>query len=154
MAAPIRKKPAHIPPRGQGNRPVIVFLTLCSKDRRPLLANAAAHEAIRFSWSMADHWLVGRYVILPDHLHLFCAPTRQSASLAQWIRFWKSMAARKTGQPGLWQQDFWDTQLRAGERYEEKWHYVRHNPVRHGLVSKPEEWPYQGELNVLAWHDA
>jgi hypothetical protein len=27
------------------------------------------------------------------------------------------------------------------------------NPVRAGLVSRPEEWPYQGELNVLEWRE-
>jgi hypothetical protein len=27
------------------------------------------------------------------------------------------------------------------------------NPVRHGYVAHAEDWPYQGELNVLQWHD-
>ncbi|MCX7916496.1 MAG: hypothetical protein N3A53_09385, partial [Verrucomicrobiae bacterium] len=53
----------------------------------------------------------------------------------------------------LWQRDFWDTQLRRGESYSAKWEYVRYNPVRAGLVSDPADWPYQGELNILEWHD-
>lgn len=32
---------------------------------------------------------------------------------------------------------------------QEKWEYVRLNPVREGLVNTPDEWPHQGELNVL-----
>ena len=27
------------------------------------------------------------------------------------------------------------------------------NPVRKGLVSKAEDWPYQGVLNVFTWHE-
>lgn len=52
----------------------------------------------------------------------------------------------------LWQTDFWDTQLRHHERYEVKWEYVRQNPVRAGLVKQADEWPFQGEANLLRWH--
>jgi hypothetical protein len=34
---------------------------------------------------------------------------------------------------------------------DDKWSYVRENPVRAGLVARAEDWPYQGELNVLDW---
>src|SRR6266566_2545894 len=47
----------------------------------------------------------------------------------------------------IWQREFWDRQLRRAESYEEKWQYVKNNPVR------VEDWPYQGEVNVLEWHD-
>jgi hypothetical protein len=53
----------------------------------------------------------------------------------------------------IWQMDCWDTQLRAGQSYGAKWDYVRNNAVRHGLVARAEDWPYQGELNILPWHD-
>ena len=39
--------------------------------------------------------------------------------------------------------------LMTAESYDDKWEYVRLNPVRHGLVVRPGDWPYQGELNVL-----
>ena len=55
--------------------------------------------------------------------------------------------------PPLFQRDCWDRQLRTGESYKQKWEYVRNNPVRKGLVANADEWPYQGELNVLAWHE-
>ena len=32
-----------------------------------------------------------------------------------------------------------------------KWEYVVRNPVRAGLVNRREDWPFQGELNVLRW---
>ncbi len=41
--------------------------------------------------------------------------------------------------------------MRSGEKYHEKWLYVRENPVRAGLVGDVEHWVFQGELNVLRW---
>ena len=45
----------------------------------------------------------------------------------------------------------WDTRLRRSESYAEKWGYIRENPMRKGLVTKPEDWPYQGMMNILRW---
>jgi len=46
-------------------------------------------------WRKANHWLVGRYVIMPDHLHLFCAPAKLPVTpLKQWVRFWRAEATR------------------------------------------------------------
>lgn len=36
-------------------------------------------------------------------------------------------------------------------QYETKWEYVRNNPLRHGLVTAVDDWPYAGELNVFEW---
>ena len=91
---------------------------------------------------------------MPDHIHLFCAPNITDApSIERWMRFWKSRAthgmAEKAGR--VWQRHHWDRQLRSGESYDDKWEYVRSNPVRHGYVTNPDDWPYQGELNELRW---
>ena len=47
----------------------------------------------------------------------------------------------------------WDRQLRRADSHAAKWEYVRNNPVRHGHVENLDDWPYQGELNILEWHD-
>ena len=54
--------------RGQ---PTIVFLTVCTQNRTPCLANTRVHDALVASWDDADAWLVGCYLIMPDHIHLF-----------------------------------------------------------------------------------
>lgn len=41
--------------------------------------------------------------------------------------------------------------MRNGDQYHEKWLYVRENPVRAGLVTDADEWPFQGDINVLRW---
>ncbi len=154
---PTRNHPAHHPPVESFNRSIIVLLSVCSKGRRPIFAHDDVHQVLLFAWTKAIRWRVGRYVVMPDHLHIFCAPACEPhEQLRTWMRYWKALASRKWPRPNehpIWQQDGWDTQIRHGESYGEKWEYVRHNPVRMGLVSAAEDWPYQGELNVLEWHD-
>jgi putative transposase len=138
------------------NRPIIIFLTVCTKNRRPILTNVQMHAVIRAAWISANHWMVGRYIIMPDHIHLFCAPAYlEPKPLGNWMRFWKCEVCKATAaeEGTLWQRDFWDTQLRQADSYAAKWEYVRNNPVRAGLVSRAEDWPHQGELNVLRWRD-
>ena len=48
-----------------------------------------------------------------------------------------------------WQQRFFDHVLRSSESHAQKWRYVKENPVRAGLVTRSEEWPYQGEICAL-----
>jgi len=133
-------------------KPTIVFVTVCTKDRRPWLANAAVHDLLRSVWLDARAWRVGRYVIMPDHLHFFTSPGEPDLPLENWIRFWKSqLSKRYKEQRCRWQTDHWDQRLRSGENYDEKWNYVRLNPVRHQLVKKAEDWPHRGELNILRW---
>ena len=53
--------------------------------------------------------------------------------------------------PWNWQPDCWDTQMRNDKHYHGEWEYVRQNPVRKKLALTPDEWPWQGTLNVLDW---
>jgi len=150
-----RKHPIHQPVHCYHNRSVIVFVTVCTKDRKQILADDAVHEVLVEAWRAANAWLVGRYVIMPDHVHLFCAPAElDPVPLLKWVSFWKSHASRRWPRPAdlpVWQRHFWDTQLRRGENYSEKWEYFLQNPVRAGLVASADDWPFQGELHQLRW---
>jgi putative transposase len=149
---PQRKRPAQWPTFENGNQSVLVFVTVCTHERRPLLANPRMHAELVAAWQLSN-WAVGRYMIMPDHLHLFCSPTVfPPAGLRQWVSYWKSLTALHV-EGKLWQRNCWDRQLRSGESYSEKWQYVRQNPVRANLVKASDDWPYQGELNILRWHD-
>ena len=154
---PQRKVPVHFPPVSSHNRSFIIFLTVCTEKRKPILARDDIHQLLLPSWRTVDAWAVGRYVVMPDHIHLFCASnTIEPTTLEGWVHFWKSHTSRQWPRPAeqpVWQKSFWDTQLRRRDRYEDKWSYVQQNPVRHGFVARAEDWPYQGELNVLEWHD-
>ncbi len=152
---PKRRHPAHPAVLQIWDRPSIVFVTVCTRGRKPLLARHEVLVLLRAVWRDSNDWLVGRFVIMPDHIHLFCGPARlDSPPVGNWVRYWKSLATRRWPWPEerpIWQSDFWDRQLRHGESYSKKWEYVRLNPMRHGLVACPEDWRYQGEMNELRW---
>lgn len=122
----------------------IYFLTCCTLYRKGLLANEVVHEKFRRYCGDAAKFdvAVGRYVLMPDHLHLFVSAGAEF-NLGMWVRGLKRamISASRTWQPG-----FFDHLLRSDESYSQKWDYVRENPVRAGLVSKCEDWPFQGEI--------
>jgi putative transposase len=148
---PQRKHPAH----GVlyvDCQPTIIFDTVCTKDRKPWLANQDVHSLLRDVWTDASAWLVGRYVIMPDHIHLFAAATSTEIEFKNWVKYWKSQfTKRHKVADHRWQTDDWDTRMRTAQQYEEKWEYVRFNPVRHKLTQRPEDWPFWGILNELRW---
>jgi REP element-mobilizing transposase RayT len=129
----------------------IIFLTVCTDKRIPILANDASHQVLRALWQDTSHWRVGRYVIMPDHIHLFAArANRGTASLERWVAWWKrKFSLRVGGVSATWQQSFWDTRMRSESHYHAKWLYVRNNPVRKQLAYSHEDWMYQGEIYVL-----
>ncbi|MGO9740492.1 MAG: REP-associated tyrosine transposase [Roseiarcus sp.] len=138
----------------------IYFITTAVEDRRPVLACPAAADALRaeFVAAPARHgWTVGRYVVMPDHLHFFCAAggERHPVSLSDFvgrIKQWsaKAIMAELSLDPPLWQREFFDHVLRSDESYDNKWRYVVENPVRAGLVARAVDWPFSGEVAPLA----
>jgi putative transposase len=130
----------------------IYFITCCAHQRQPLLATPALHNAFRSFADLARsrHVLVGRYVMMPDHLHFF-VHLPDEIEISTWMKSLKnglSKTLRDLRHPAPhWQKGYFDHVVRSESSYEEKWIYVRENPVRLGLVSKAETWPYQGEMN-------
>jgi putative transposase len=142
---------AHLP--SFRTRP-IVFLTAATFDRRRLLDKDQPHAILRGIWERSaqrNGWYVGDYVLMPDHVHFFAQPAPNSDLMRDWVKTWKSVSARQimkalgVGAP-VWQDDYFDRYLRSTESYTQKWEYVRNNPVRAGLVQRPEDWPYQGRI--------
>ena len=74
---------------------------------------------------------------MPDHVHLFVGGDPNFA-LTSWIGKLKQALARaknlQRSDGQMWQEGFFDHMIRSDESYEQKWNYVRENPVRTGLV--------------------
>ena len=53
----------------------LYFVTTNTEDRKPILANAKVHEDFRkfCEAGLTRGVFVGKYVLMPDHLHLFVA---------------------------------------------------------------------------------
>jgi len=146
----------------------VYFITVCVENRARLLADRAVAEVLTEAWRHsyeAHGWMIGRYLVMPDHVHFFASPGLDTArdlsvfmgcwKRATTIRIRKLQAAghrrmpRPTERPFAWQKEFFDHLLRSDESYAQKWDYVRQNPVRCHLVSDSEGWPHQGEIHAL-----
>ena len=130
----------------------LYFVTFCAHERQRFLANAEVHAAFVLFAKRAEYNFnvaVGRYVIMPDHVHLFVRGDC-NFRLGPWIGALKqtlAKAARLPREKGqIWEEGFFDHVLRNKESYSQKWNYVRENPVRAGLVESAADWPYQGEI--------
>jgi putative transposase len=121
----------------------VYFVTICcvpSGANQLCVPATAEHllEAVRFREERLD-WHVRLMVLMPDHLHaLISFSPRQP--MIKVIGNFKEIVAKRTGV--RWQRDFFDHRLRAEESLDEKAHYIRMNPVRKGLISQSEDWPY------------
>ena len=130
----------------------LYFVTFCAHQRTAFLARDEIHAAFVLFAKRAErdfNVAVGRYVIMPDHVHLFVRGGRDFR-LGPWIGALKQAlgkAAKFSQAKGqIWEEGFSDHVLRSDESYSQKWNYVRENPVRAGLVRSVAEWPYQGEI--------
>jgi REP element-mobilizing transposase RayT len=134
------------------DQPTVVFVTFCTKHRGKWLDNDLVHNQLLEVWSEAQAWLVGRYVAMPDHVHLFAWATDSDIPLDNWMKYCKSKFSKLHANPThRWQANHWDRRMRCERSYEEKWNYVRQNPVRGRLVDDADQWPYQGDLFKLRW---
>ena len=127
------------------------FVTICTINRWSILADDSVHRMFReyaFRGLNEQGIAVGRYVIMPDHLHVFVR-LPPGVSLASWGRLLKQTITKRCFHGSIWQRGFFDHVMRSADSYSLKWDYVRQNPVRAGLVSHPEEWPFQGEIVAL-----
>ena len=49
---------------------------------------------------------------------------------------------RRGDEAGVWQKRFWERHIRCDEEFAANVRYCWINPVKHGLVERPEDWPY------------
>ncbi len=147
-----RKRPACGVKHVDG-QPTVVFDTVCTKGKRPWLATEQMHEILVGIWrDQATAWLVGRYIIMPDHVHYFAWATERTIPFDNWVKFWKSKFTWAHGQQDKrMQRNDWDRRMRTESQYEEKWEYIRHNASRAGLVEHADQWPFQGTVFNLDW---
>jgi len=134
---------------GQSN---IVLLTINTDKREPWLANETAHRLLHQTWLEAKAWLVGDYLLMPDHLHALCAPRDLQFAIETWVAYWKRQFNLKQGRKEWkFQARGWHHRLRDAENYLEKWLYVQENPLRKGLAQRIGEWPFKGRVFDLIW---
>lgn len=89
------------------------------------------------------------YCFMPDHQHLIIAGTRNDSDLLRTVvtykqktGFWMSVNRPNIG----WQKDFYDHVIRKHKDVATQIRYILDNPVRKGLVSSWQEYPFKGSI--------
>ena len=133
----------------------VYFITTCTDRRKKLLDNEVTHTHFaEFCRKSKNHGiLVGKYVLMQDHIHLFVCVSG-ALGLSAWMKSLKNSLSKHWRDRGIdsphWQKGFFDHLIRNDESHAEKWKYVADNPVRAGLCTEARDWPYSGEINPTA----
>ncbi len=125
------------------NRAITYFVTWCVADKKPVLNNEYYYQALRQAIAEANRWQVECGVIMPDHVHLLVSTVRRDEAVSLLVHFLKRRSRSGGEVTWQWQQGCFDHLLRSRESAEQKWKYIRENPVRAQLVKEWSDWPYQ-----------
>lgn len=138
------------------------FFTVVTYNRHPLFRDALASELLgnAFREVVADHpFELLAAVLLWDHVHcLWILPPGDDAYPARWKaikdKFTTSWLAaggheesvtasqRERGHRGVWQRRYNEHVVRDDEDLEARFDYIHFNPVKHGYVAHPAQWPW------------
>ena len=143
-------RPPRVPNLLPAEQATIYFLTMSVEGRRPVLDNEETWSAIRRAIRRLDRWAFLSLLAMPDHIHMLVSPIRdRDESVSCLLRWFKRWMREELKHEWAWQESGFDRLLRHDESADQKWHYIRMNPVRAGLVAAPDDWPYQWQEGDL-----
>ena len=127
------------------------FFTVVTYQRKPFLTQSICRETLRqvVRQVCQEHpFTLDAWVLLPDHMHCIWTLVEGDADFSKrWglikARFTKTIRrvfpqAPKT----IWQNRFWEHQVRDDLDFETHVEYIHYNPVKHGLVTNVKDWPF------------
>ncbi len=88
---------------------------------------------------------IDAWVVLPDHLHaMWTLPPGDSDFPTRWreIKVGFSKAVPKGQERRIWQRGYWEHLIQDDRDFDHHLDYCWFNPVKHGLVSRVEDWPH------------
>ncbi len=137
------------------------FFTVSTFQKRRFLTDPASREAMGRAIAEVrgvHPFEINAWVLLPDHLHtLWTLPPEDWDYSRRWgllkARFTRHLQQSQrqvadithiTRKPvsTFWQRQFWQHEVRDEQDYRRHLDFIHNNPVRHGLVAHPVEWPY------------
>jgi putative transposase len=141
------------------------FFTVNLLDRRSDLLVThidALREVVR---DVRRRWpfRIDGWVVLPDHMHcLWTLPEGDRNFPGRWkaikTKFSKSLheveyrspVRVRRGERGIWQRRYWEHTIRDDSDYAAHIDYIHFNPVKHGLVESPSDWPFSSFRRCVA----
>ena len=140
------------------------FFTLVTHRRQHLFSIPENIDRLRNAFRREKEkypFVVEAIVILPDHLHaIWTLPEGDTQYSVRWSRIKRYFSigcvgatsirsasrCRKRERP-VWQRRFWEHTIRDERDWRRHMDYIHYNPVKHGYVRMPGEWPYSS----FAW---
>ncbi len=124
------------------------FVTFSCYHRQPYLQPSSRKDLFLYVLEQVREkyrFSVTGYVLMPEHVHLLSKPAVAPLSVA--LQVLKQTVSRRvscsephTSLESFWQRRFYDFNVRTRKKRIEKLRYIHQNPVRRGLVQKPEDW--------------
>ncbi len=126
------------------------FFTVVTHKRRRLFLDPHARATLRAALRQCQTnfpFAVDAWVLLPEHMHcIWTLPEQDTNYSRRWniikggfTRAYRMVAAR--GEK-FWQNRFWAHRIDDESDFRAHMDYVHFNPVKHGLVAHPMEWPW------------
>jgi len=132
---------------------VTVAFTLCLRDvaagfsLRPEMVNIFT-DTLTFV-AQNTNCIVPVYCFLPDHQHLIIQGKKSESEIWQAIAGYKQMTGFLMSQNKFnirWQKGFYDHVIRKHVNLVTQVKYILDNPVRKGIVSSWQEYPFKGTI--------
>jgi REP element-mobilizing transposase RayT len=137
----------------------VYFITICTHDKQHYFNNAEIAKIIKdeIEFRMINEIKLFCYCIMPNHLHMLLSLTdgytkkgagksSRKGTLQNWVSAYKRYTSRIANQlfdiKPLWQKNFYDHIVRKEESLLKIAEYIVDNPVRKGMVSEWEGYPY------------
>ena len=125
------------------------FFTVVTQDRRRFLCDAANVALLREVFQSVRNrhpFSIDAFVLLPEHLHcIWTLPENDNDFSGRWRlikgHFTRNCRARDV-RGRIWQNRFWEHQIRNDEDFIRHVEYIHYNPVKHGLAASPYAWEY------------
>lgn len=99
-------------------------------------------------------WQIVAWVVLNNHYHAIVQSPEKAKTLSKFIASYHKYTSRcwndeeqLNGRKVWW--NYWDTCIRSEREYYNRLHYVFWNPVKHGLVENPEDYPFSNYKDFL-----
>jgi putative transposase len=134
----------------------IYFVTIrCYKSRKIFIADKPVKNVFESIEWLIEHSYIDLYfcVIMPDHMHMIFSLVG-TKSLSEVMKSLKQFTSRKIKNDGvnsdpIWQEQYYDHAIRRDENLLEIIKYCWYNPVRAGLVTNPNDYPYWKSMYAL-----
>ena len=124
------------------------FFTVVTYNRQPVFCSDETIALLRQAFHTVkaeSPFAIDAIAVLPDHIYsIWTLPEGDAdfSSLACDALKLQSLSRRHKGEQAVWQRRFWEHQIRNEADFDQHVDYIHYNPVKHGLVDAPRDWPY------------